>query len=94
MDVERRSCEVTAVCGVFEVNLSMHFPDNYPNNSAPTFVLHRDTTVDDATQSKLIKVSAFSLFFRQHLRNLCTIMFKVTVYLNHLVCIRLEKKFY
>jgi len=59
MDVEGRTCEVRAACGALEVNLSMHFPDNYPNNSAPTFVLNRESSVDDGTQSKLIKVSAF-----------------------------------
>jgi len=66
MDVCRRTCEVSAACGVLEVNLTMRFPDNYPNNSVPTFVLNRGTsTVDDFTQSRLIKVSVFScLAFR------------------------------
>lgn len=58
MDVDRRTCEVSAACGALEVNLTMHFPDNYPNNSVPTFVLNRDMSVDDGTQSKLTKVSA------------------------------------
>jgi len=59
MDVERRVCGVSAVCGAVKVNLSMHFPDNYPNSSAPTFVLSRDTSVADNTQSELMKVSVF-----------------------------------
>ena len=65
MDVERRTCEVSAACGAIEVNLTMHFPDDYPNNSVPTFVLNRELTVDDGAQSKLIRVSIFlvHLFF-------------------------------
>jgi len=59
MDVERRTCEVSAACGALEVNLTMHFPDNYPNNAVPTFVLNRETSVDDGTQSKLVKVGIF-----------------------------------
>jgi len=57
MDVERRTCEVSAACGAFEVHLTMRFPDDYPNNSAPSFVLNRESTVDDTAHSKLIKVS-------------------------------------
>ena len=61
MDVVRRTCEVGAACGAFEVNLTMHFPDSYPNNSAPTFVLSRETSVDESTQSKLLKVSVYTV---------------------------------
>jgi len=60
MNVERRTCEVSAACGALEVNLTMHFPDDYPNNSAPTFVLNCESTVDDSAQSKLIKVNIFT----------------------------------
>jgi len=59
MDVERRMCEVSAACGALEVNLTMRFPDDYPNNSVPTFVLSRESTVDDSAHSKLIKVSIY-----------------------------------
>ena len=59
MDVDRRTCEVSAACGAVEVNLTMHFPDSYPNDSVPTFVLNRESSVDDATRSKLIRVSIF-----------------------------------
>lgn len=59
MDVEQRTCDVSAACGALEVNLTMQFPDSYPNNSVPTFVLNRETSADDGMQSKLIKVSIF-----------------------------------
>ena len=52
-------CEVSAACGALEVNLTMRFPDDYPNNSVPTFVLSRESTVDDSAHSKLIKVSIY-----------------------------------
>ena len=58
MDVECRTCDVSAACGAVEVILSMHFPDDYPNNSVPSFVLNRaETSLDEGTQSKLIRVS-------------------------------------
>ena len=63
MDVEHRTCEVSPACGTVKVNLSMHFPNSYPNNSAPTFVLQHDTSVDDGTQSKFMQVSAFCFYF-------------------------------
>ena len=62
MDVERRTCEVSAACGAVEVNLTMHFPASYPNNLVPTFVLSRESTVDESAQSKLIKVSVLCYF--------------------------------
>jgi len=64
MDVERRTCEVSAACGAVEVNLTMHFPASYPNNLVPTFVLSRESTIDESAQSKLIKVSV--LLFLRH----------------------------
>jgi len=61
MDVERRTCEVSAFYDDNEVNLTMHFPDNYPNNSVPTFTFGRDSTFDDGTRSRLVKVSLVSV---------------------------------
>jgi len=59
MDLEQRTCDVSAACGAVVVNLTMRFPDDYPNNSAPTFVLNCESSVDDGTQSKLVRVSAY-----------------------------------
>lgn len=56
MDHMSRTCQVTAVCGSYEVHLSMHFPAAYPNSAAPTFVLGSETTLDNSQQSRLVKV--------------------------------------
>ncbi|KAF4521796.1 hypothetical protein B566_EDAN011381 [Ephemera danica] len=56
MDAVRRTCTVTASTNGHTVVLLVNFPANYPFNSPPSFQLCKGTTIDSATQAKVVKV--------------------------------------
>lgn len=56
MDVDKRSCTITASVNGCLVIMQVKFPPDYPINSAPSFQFCQGTTVDDMITSELLKV--------------------------------------
>lgn len=56
MDVNKRSCTITATSNNCFVILQVKFPPAYPVNSPPSFSVCQGTTVDESITSELLKV--------------------------------------
>ncbi len=56
MDAINRTLSVSVISGKHIVTLTMSFPDSYPINAPPTFQFGKGTTIDNTSQTKLIKV--------------------------------------
>lgn len=56
MDAMNRSCVVSAHFGSHQVHLVVKFPDQYPNNAAPTFQFVSPTTISSTMKTKIQKV--------------------------------------
>ena len=57
MDAGHRSCTVFATNGPNVVSLVITFPAQYPNQAIPSFEFTSDTSIDNNTKIKLMKVS-------------------------------------
>lgn len=57
MDAGHRSCTVCATNGLNVVSLVITFPAQYPNQAIPSFEFTSDTSIDNSTKIKLMKVS-------------------------------------
>uniref|UniRef100_A0A3P9KZL8 WD repeat domain 59 n=1 Tax=Oryzias latipes TaxID=8090 RepID=A0A3P9KZL8_ORYLA len=56
MDAMNRSCVVSAHFGSHQVHLVVKFPDQYPNNAAPTFQFVSPTTISSTMKTKIQKI--------------------------------------
>ncbi|XP_060605078.1 GATOR complex protein WDR59-like isoform X6 [Ruditapes philippinarum] len=56
MDGSQRLCSVSVSSGKHIINLTIHFPANYPHVSAPNFEIHSPTNVGLGIVKKLYKV--------------------------------------
>lgn len=56
MDAIKRIFTVSVILGKQIVNLTISFPDQYPNNESPFFEFGGSTTIPEDIQTKLLKV--------------------------------------
>ncbi|XP_066570212.1 GATOR2 complex protein WDR59 isoform X2 [Amia ocellicauda] len=56
MDAVNRSCYVSAHCGSHRVRMVVKFPEQYPNNAAPSFQFVSPTTIPSSMKTKIQKI--------------------------------------
>lgn len=61
MDGSQRLCSVSASSGKHVVNLTIHFPANYPHVAAPNFEIISQTGVGSGVIKKLYRVCKIAL---------------------------------